>query len=274
MKKYIYLIIAVVFMACDPDRDDDYKLSGKPAQAAMDIRLVEGDSNRVVITDLTEGSFQRLWDLPGGIPKTSGRRMDTILYTYAGEYTITLHASGTGGGTSSVSQKVVIETDVPLECTPKYSLLTGGCGAEGKCWTFTTEAGAVKVGPTDGDFSWYTSPVNGLQDAQYDDSFCFSFTGFVYENRNNGQSVNPWNGYAVEDYQPGISEFILIEGAGTGGRDQLIIPDDQFMGVWDFDNIMDIQSLTEDMLVLRGRIRQQNGQPAAEGWFELTFIPR
>jgi hypothetical protein len=161
-----------------------------------------------------------------------------------------------------------------MECTPKMALLTGDCGPTGKCWTFTTAGGAVKVGPGYNDFSWYTSPVNGLQAAQYDDVYCFTFDDLTFENQNNGQSVNPWNGYQPENYDPGITEFIFLEGTGTDGRDQIIIPDNQFMGVWDADNVMDVISLTEDQLVVRARLCGQNGVPAAEGWFELTFVPR
>lgn len=45
------------------------------------------------------------------------------------------------------------------------------------------------------------------------------------------------------------------------------------MGVWDSDNVLDIVTLTADKLVIRARLRAQNGTPAAEGWFELTFAP-
>ena len=198
--------------------------------------------------------------------------MDTILYTDAGEYTITLYVSkADGNGSAFASQKINILRDAPLDCSAKLELLTG-CGSARKCWTFTTAGGAIKVGPGYDDFSWYTSPEGGLQAAQYDDLYCFTFNDFVFENANNGQSVNPWNGYAAEDYNPDISEFQFLEGTGGNGRDQIILPDDQFMGTWDTDNVLDVVTLTETELVVRGRIRMQNGTPAAEGWFEHTFI--
>jgi len=267
-------IISVLYItACAPERDDDIHLGPTPGEPQFTAELLENDSNRVVVSNLSDGNFQVLWDLPGGIPKTSSQAKDTILYTDIGEYTITLFTSKSdGNGTTSASKKINILRDAPLECTPKFELLTG-CGSVSKCWTFSTAAGAVKVGPDYGDFSWYTSPVNGLQDAQYDDVYCFTFLHFVFQNDNNGQSVNPWNGYAAEDYDPGISEFLFLEGTGTDGRDQIIIPDDQFMGTWDTDNVMDVMTLTEDELVIRARIRAQDGTPAASGWFELTFVP-
>jgi len=273
-KYFLYItVITLATISCDPQRDDDFQLGPAPGEPQMSVEFVVGDSNRVVVKDLTTGSFQRLWDLPGATPKTSSKAVDTILYTDAGEFTITLFVSSAGGGgTTSVSQKITILKDAPLPCTPKLELLTGGCSANGKCWTFTNAGGAVKVGPTYGDFSWYTSPEGGLQAAQYDDQYCFTFQGSQFENRNNGQTVNPWNGYVPENHNPGISEFIFLEGTGTEGRDQIILPDDQFMGVWDMDNVMDVIRLTAEELVVAARIRAQDGSPAAEGWFELTFI--
>jgi hypothetical protein len=44
------------------------------------------------------------------------------------------------------------------------------------------------------------------------------------------------------------------------------------MGTWDTDNVMDVMSLTEDELIVRARICAQDGVPAAEGWFEHTFV--
>ncbi|MBK9984822.1 MAG: hypothetical protein IPP15_21070 [Saprospiraceae bacterium] len=252
--KNIYLTLTFIlgcFVACAPDRDNDFNLSPAPSAPQFTAKVLEADSNRVVVTSLSDDNFQLLWDLPGGNPKTSNQKMDTILYTDIGEYTITLFVSKTdGSGTVSASQKITILRDAPLVCSPKLALLTG-CSSAGKCWTFSTAAGAVKVGPTYGDFSWYTSPVNGLQDAQYDDHYCFTFLHFVFQNKNSGQSVNPWNGYAAEDYNPGVSEFQFLEGTGMEGRDQIIIPDDQFMGTWDTDNVMDVISLTETELVIR-----------------------
>jgi hypothetical protein len=267
--------LALLFIAaCAPDRDEHDDLLPTPAPPEFSVDPVPGDSNRFVITDLSAG-FQRLWGLPGGAPKTSGLPRDTVFYAKAGTYTITLFVSmSDGSGTVSSSRSVTVTKDAPLECSPELALLTGDCGAEGKCWRFTTEAKAVKVGPAYGDDSWYTSPENGLQAAQYDDDFCFTFENLVYVNDNKGQSVNPWNGYMAEAYDPGVGDFLYLKGTGLGGRDQIVIPDDQFMGLWDFDNVMDVQELTADRLVLRARICDASGVPAAEGWFELTFIPR
>lgn len=271
----IFVIITLsglLVLGCKPDRDDDIQLPPASDAPQFSVSFVEGDSNRLVLTDLSQGNFQRLWDLPGGTPKNSTKAVDTVFYDEAGEYVITLFVSKSdGSGTPSASQRVTILTDAPLSCTGKMALLTG-CGPDGQCWTFSRAAGAVKVGPTYDDFSWYTSPPDGLQDEQYDDGFCFTFDGLVFQNSNNGASVNPWAGYQPQPHDPGVSEFIFLEGTGTGGRDQIVLPNDQFMGVWDSDNVLDVVTLTADQLVVRARQCAQDGTPLPQGWFELHFV--
>ncbi|MCC7506216.1 MAG: PKD domain-containing protein [Saprospiraceae bacterium] len=269
---FFIALAALLIGSCAPERDDDIQLPPASGAPEFSVAYVEGDSNRIVITDLTAGGFQRLWDLPGGQPKVSTKAVDTVIYPVAGDYTITLFVSRSdGSGTTYASKKVNIPTDAPLACTGKLALLTG-CGSEGRCWAFSHAAGAVKVGPSYDDYSWFTSPDGGLQAEQYDDGFCFTFDGLLYENRNNGASVNPWAGYVPQAYAPGVSDFVFLQGTGTGGRDQIVLADDQFMGVWDSDNVLDVVKLTETELIVRGRQRDQNGAPLAQGWFELTFV--
>jgi hypothetical protein len=275
-----FLFISILFLlacgwGCAPQREDDYDLSGTAPAPEISIAYVTGDSNSIVIKDLSNTGFQRLWDLPSGNPKTSTLAVDTVRYDKKGTYTITLYVSQKdGSGTGVTTRQVIIPNDAPVTCSPKMALLTGDCGPGGKCWTLAKEAGAVKVGPTYDDYSWYTSPVNGLQNEQYDDSFCFTFDKLTYENRNNGASVNPWNGYKPEPYKADPGDFVFSEGSGILGRDQLILPDKQWMGVWDMHNTLDIVKLTATELIVRGRQRAQDGKALPQGWFELRFVAR
>lgn len=269
------MLMGLAFPGCSPERDDDFSLPPAPDTPTFSVEMVEGDSNRMVVRNLSDGNFQLLWDLPGGTPNTSVKDVDTVLYNKAGEYVITLYVSKTdGSGTPSASQRIVIDKDAPLTCNPKIALLTGDCGPDGKCWAFSHAAGALRVGPTYDDYSWFTSLENGLQGAQYATGFCFTFENLVYQNRNNGLTVDPWDGYKVIAYDPGISEFTFLEGTGISGRDQIILPNDQFIGVWDSDNVLDIVSLTETELIVRARQCDQNGNALAQGWFELVFLPQ
>jgi hypothetical protein len=153
-------------------------------------------------------------------------------------------------------------------------MLTGDCTPAGKCWTLSHEAGAVKVGPTYDDYSWFTSTVDGLQAAQYDDGFCFTFENLKFQYKNNGGTVNPWNGYQVEPFDAIAAEFTFSEGTGISNRDQITLSDSDFMGVRDCDNIMDVLKLTATELIVRGRQREPNGTPKPQGWFELKFVPQ
>lgn len=261
-----------MLLSCEPERVDEFTVSGVPKPPDFTVLPLADNPNKLEITAITSSAFQVLWELPGATPKNSRKFKDTILYPKAGEYFITLHASSSDKtGSASSKKKISILQDAPLSCSDELALLTGNCLPDGKCWTFVQSAGAVKVGPGYNDFSWYSSPVGGLQNAQYDDRFCFNFNNLIFENRNQGGSVNPWDGYKVQSVNFGVSDFTFSEGTGVGGRDQIILQNDQFMGVWDADNVLDIVKLTEKELVVRTRLRNPAGEPAAEGWFELTF---
>ena len=99
MKQILTLIsiTAIILSACDPQRDDDLHLGPAPDAPQFTAEILPNDSNRVVVRNLSEGNFQLLWDLQGGIPKTSHKNVDTILYTDAGQYTITLFVSKADG---------------------------------------------------------------------------------------------------------------------------------------------------------------------------------
>lgn len=272
MKKIAFLsiLIALSMGNCAPYQEDDISLPPLPAAPLFSVEPVAGEPNRVVVKDLSTGFFSRVWDFPGGAPAKSTLAIDTVFYAKKGDYAITLYtAAEGGGGTSQASKTVNVAADATVACDPQTGLLTGDCGPSGKCWTFTHAAGAVRVGPQPGSSEWYTAPANGLQAAQYDDSFCFYIDGahFVYDN--NGQTVDPWNGYAAVDYTPPSDyTWFISKGTGQNGADQIVLPTGAFMGVWDSGPVYDIVSLTVDQLVVRSKIVN------VDGWFELTFVRR
>lgn len=275
MSSLFVAMLMLLFSSCTPERINERSLDSNPGVPDFTVEVVAGNPNSYVVKSNASNAYQVLWDIPGGVPKSSVKALDTISFPKAGVYKITFFASfNDGSGTGVASKTVNIAEDAPLTCSPKFALLTGDCTPAGKCWGLTAAAGAVRVGPTyDQVGEWFTSTAGSLQNAQYDDRFCFTFDGFIFENRNNGASVNPWDGYTVQNVNFGVSDFLFTEGTGTNGRDQITLQDDQFMGVWDADNVLDVMKLTKDELVVRARIRMPNGTPAAEGWFELTFIP-
>ncbi len=272
MNKYTLILLGIVLLsACDPSIDKDITIPALPEAPTMSIEVSSDDPNKIIIKDLSEGFFSRVWELPGATPDKSTLAIDTVLYRKAGSYTITLHAvKEGGGGTSSAAQTIFIEADAVLACSEETTFLTGGCdNLLGKCWTFSQLAGAVSVGPEPGSSEWFSSSDGGLEPTQYDDSFCFNFNGSAFTYLNNGQTIDPWNGYAPVDYSPPTDfTYFLESNGGPNGETRIVLPEGAFMGVWDSGPLYDIILLTEEELVVRSQII------GGAGWFDLYFVPR
>ena len=272
--KYIqicFLGIVLFLSACDPTIDDDIQIPALPEAPNMSIEVSSDDPNKVIIRDLSDGFFSRVWELPGGTPEISTLAVDTIIYRKAGDYTITLHAAIEGGGGTSVAQEnISFEVDAILDCSEESVFLTGGCeNLLGKCWTFSQVPGAVSVGPDPGSDEWFASRESGLDPVQYDDSFCFTFEGSSFLYRNSGQTIDPFNGFVPVDFNPPTDLTYFIEaGGGPNGESRIILPEGAFMGVWDSGPIYDILLLTENELVVRSQIL------GTDGWFDLYFVAR
>lgn len=271
MKQIIYLLsIVVICFACEPQEADDISLPALPEAPTFSMEISPDDPNTVIVKDNSTGFFDRTWEFEDGQPLFSKKQTETVFFSKAGEYKITLHASKEGGGgTSSTSQTISIAEDAAVTCTDEVTFLAGGCEENSiKCWTFSHVAAAITVGPTPGSSEWYTSPESGLVVEQYDDSFCYSFTDAHFDYRNNGLTVDPWDGYqAVEYTPPSDYTWFLNPGAGANGEMQIVLPEGAFMGVWDSGPLYDVVLLTETELVVRSRI-----VGADEGWFELYFV--
>ncbi len=264
----VFGLIIFLMMGCEAFVEEDIVIPGAPEAPSLELTPSAYNPNRIIIKDLSQGFFSRVWDMPGGTPSSSTLTVDTILFTRAGTYTITLHAAKEGGGgTASASQEIVIAEDAAVSCTEDITMLAGGCElGDQKCWTFSSVAGAITVGPTPGSGEWFTSPQGGLDFEQYNDDFCFSFDGarFIYNNQ--GKTVDPWNGYVPVDYiPPDDYTWLLVPGAGENGETRIQLPEGAFMGVWDSGPAYDIVSLSEETLVVRSKI------VGVDGWFELTF---
>jgi hypothetical protein len=274
MKKYFYFILMVSFLqSCTSTSQKDIDLGPLPGKPEFSVEYVPGDSNKVIITDLSQGNFIRLWNIEGGQPATSTLTSDTIVFSKKGDYNITLYISQSGGnGTAFNSKQVHIANDVTLPCSGTMGLLTGNCGVAGKCWKFSSEAGAITVGETYGASNWYKSPANGLVPSQYDDRYCFEFNGLKFDYQNQGFTVNPFIGYVDEAYTPVPGPFFISTGTGPNGEDQIILTKGQFMGTRDSYSELTIVKLTETELVIRTPFADKNGEKVTPGWFEFKYI--
>lgn len=261
----------VTIISCDPQSEKDVVIGPLPGSPDFSIDFVPNDSNRVVVTDLSGDSFIRLWTT-GGNPATSKLQSDTIYYPKKGDYTITLNISQTGGnGTASTTKAITIPKDAQTPCSGAVGLLTGECGEGGKCWKFSSVAGAITVGPTYGSGDWFKSPAGALVASQYDDRYCFTFDGSLFDYKNQGSTVNPFNGYVDEPFTPVAGPFTFSAGTGMNGVDQILLNKGQFMGTRDSYNEIDIVKLTETELVIRAPLAKANGDKA-DGWFEFKFV--
>lgn len=275
IKNITFCLAVLLFaVACEPVQDAEIELPAVPATASFSAELAADNPNLVVITDLSTGFFSRFWDLPGGTPSSSDKAVDSIFFSGAGEYVLTLHvAAENGGGTTITTQTITIQEDAVIECDEQVALLTGDCSIEGRCWVFSSIAGAITVGPTPGSGEWFTSTEAGLVDAQYDDKSCFLIEGLVYDYRNNGQTVNPWEGFEAQDFTPPSNQtWSFSPNGGLDGLPQINLGPDGFMGVRDSGPLYDVVTLTETELTVRAPFRNADGTTPDEGWFELYFI--
>lgn len=268
-----FFAVLLFAIACEPVQDPEIDLPAVPTTASFNAEPTAENPNLIVVKDNSTGFFDRLWDLPGGTPSSSKEAVDSIFFTTAGEYIISLHLSAEGGGGSTIATKTItILEDAEVDCDEQVSLLTGNCSAEGKCWVFSTVAGAVTVGPTAGSGEWFTSPEAGLVPEQYDDRACFIIEGLTYDYLNNGQTVNPWEGFEAQDFTPPAGQtWSFSPNGGLDGVPQINLGDG-FMGVRDSGPLYDVVTLTETELVVRSRFRNQDGTTPDEGWFELYFV--
>lgn len=266
----VLLVLLLGLVSCQPLDGDELTLSSPSGNPVFSFAFVQGDSNRIVVTDKTGGTFDRLWVTPGGQPDKSEKTQDTIFFPKAGTYTLSLYASFAGGGVSSSKTVVTIKQDAQTGCNEVVELLVGSCnkGAR-KCWTFSKAAGAVGVGPIPGSLEWYKSPLNGLQAEQYDDSFCFSLDGGVFNYENNGLTVDPWNGYIPVPYNPPKNQTWTLDlKGGLEGVPRLTLTEGAFLGIWDASNVYDIVSIKANQMVVRTPFLKGGG------WFELTFVAK
>lgn len=275
IKNITFLLAILLFaVACEPVQDPEISLPAVPTTADFSAEPSAENPNLIVVKDLSTGFFNRLWDLPGGTPSTSNEAIDSIFFSSAGDYVISLYVTAEGGGGSTlVTKSITIENDDVPDCSEKVALLTGDCLVAGKCWVFSSAAGAITVGPTPGSGEWFTSPEAGLAEAQVDDKFCFFIEGLAYDYLNNGQTVNPYEGFEAQDFTPEPNRTWGFNATGgLDGNGQITLPTGSFMGVRDSGPVYDVTTLTETELVVRSRFLNADGTQPAEGWFELYFV--
>jgi len=251
--------------SCDPYiEESDITLPAPPA-ADFTWAYLPDDSNRIALQSGGGEGFIHFWDFGNG--QTSTERMDTVYYPQMGAYDVTYSVSN-AGGMGTVTKTIDIAETVEAPCEGTLALLTG-C-ADQKTWVFSQEAGAIGVGPEPGSEEYYSSPAGGLVDEQYDDSYQFSESGdFTYDN--SGGTVNPFEGYIISALEVPELSYLLTEGTGPQGEDQIVLPSCWFVGTWDSGPVYSITELSEERMVLSGL--QQNGDcTAGDIYFNIILV--
>lgn len=158
----------------------------------------------------------------------------------------------------------------------------GVCGGDGVLpelligsWQFSTGAGAVMVGPNPYSDEWFSSGVNGLQNAQYDDVYTFQEDG-SFTSDYNGIIIDAFANYSEQVYTCGGAELTFNPGAGTSGEDAFTLGDTEgacscpFMGTNDGGMTYDIVELTSTTLVIHTYTDDASCQQTG-GYFTYTF---
>ena len=162
-----------------------------------------------------------------------------------------------------------------------YEDALGVCGGEGVfpelligSWQFSGVAGAISVGPDPYSDEWYSSPANGLQNAQYDDVYTFHPDGSLTTDYN-GAIIDAFGGYVELAYGCTSSAQFLPNG-GTSGEDAIALLTGTgecacpFIGTNDAGLVYDIMTLNETTLVLHAQGDDANCN-AAGLYFTFTF---
>ncbi len=273
---FFFAVLAIV--ACDPREEEGIVLGSLPEPTSFTMSVDPDNANKIIITNTSEGFSEIIWDITGGIgtsgtPNQSTLEHDTVFYPSMGTYDITLHGIKAGGnGTSFSTQTVNIAEDATIECDDSYSNLTNGC--TNRCWRLSSAAGSIQVGPTELSGEWYSSPADGLDPSQENDSWCFGFDDLGWTYVNNGDTFSACSGFIpLTDYPVPTGVNYALVPSGTSFSDfQINLPDGVWMGVEDSGPTYQIVSISDTEMVLLAPIDPCDGS-ASNGWFTLTFIP-
>ncbi len=260
-----FIAILCILTSCEPHEVDDIELPAPPT-ADFAYEYWADNANYVIFTSTGDEGFQYFWDYGTGL--TSTLKTDTAYFPVAGVYEVSLTVSNRGGAGTATQSVTIAQSDNALCNDNTTILLTGGCNdVDGNRWTFSTVAGAVIVGPTRGSSEWYSSPENGLDADQADDTYDFIFDDNQFDYNNNGLTIYPECGYEAKPFPTDPdARWTLSPGTGFQGVDQIILPDGAFMGTKDSGPIYDILSISETELVVESELL------GGGGYFNFRFV--
>ncbi len=180
--KYIFLILLLAMVACEPTIDDQIELGTAPSSADFSITELE-EANTYQLTNLTNDVFIIHWETSGnsGDGLHTGETIE-LLYPLKGAYEVKMTVFNEGGSTS-ISKTITVLEDLPFECTDNVELLSD-CGE--KTWKLKPMAAAFQVQSGETGEVWWSNAESDVDTRSciFNDEFSFLGDGsFVYDNQ-------------------------------------------------------------------------------------------
>ena len=195
------------------------------------------DPNHFLVKNTTTSPCIPYWTTSSTAGKLVSGPTDSLHFTFAGTYTVTLYAAAQGG-IDSVTKTIVVSQNDPNACTSGLPInFIAGCIS--RTWKLNPGAGALQVGPSGpGDGSWWQNAAGDVsaRSGDFDDTYTFSFNSastYVFNDNNTFFSDNYLSGsqYAsLPDaqmyptcslWQSGTFTYNFIPNAGKKGLGQI-----------------------------------------------------
>ena len=196
------------------------------------------DGNHFLVMNTTSTPCMAYWTTSASGGKLASGNTDSLHFTFAGTYTVTLYAAAQGG-IDSITKTIVVSQNDPNACTSGLPLnFIAGCTS--RSWKLAPIAHALEVGPSGpGDGAWWgnaaTDPA-GARSGDFDDTYTFYFNAAgTYGFNDNGTffSDNYLSGTQYTSlpdaqmfptcalWQSGTFNYNFIPNAGKAGLGQI-----------------------------------------------------
>jgi PKD repeat protein len=175
------LILAVTIMFSGCKKDDN----SPPAELEIIATFI--NANTVLFEHNGAVTGIPSWDFGNG--QTSDKESDTIVYPYAGTYTVNLSIFASDGEKTATTEVTITTSDPSLvQLTPDETLLCGGAdNANGKTWVWARYVPQhIMLGQADPWQWWYGSEPDEKAGLNiYDDKMIFKAVNYEFDLINN-----------------------------------------------------------------------------------------